>query len=344
MSNGVRVPAESGGVSIDIGEAESGPVPFWRRRRFLERATIVGLAVSLGVHLLLMLVAALVVVRFDGADAGGSGGETVDFAVLTETELMAPSDARVDLEVPTIEDLQTQALESTELLTDVSSTAAESLEASANVDLVTGAGDLSESSLGSESFGSGAAGAGSGASFFGLEAQGRRFAYIVDVSASMRQPTSSGRSRMELTQGELSRSVSDLVESAEFFVALYSDGPLLLGGRTGWTSAVELNKRSARRDIARIYPDGGTRPLGAFERVFGLDPPADAVYFMTDGEFDPGVPEAVARLNRGRRLPVHCIMFGEYGSDTVRQDVERMMRDIARRSGGRFIHVRGPTP
>ena len=67
---------------------------------------------------------------------------------------------------------------------------------------------------------------------------------------------------------------------------------------------------------------------------------------MTDGEVnDPQALAAVIRqLNKGDRIPVHCILFGDAGSPDARQRVESMMRNIARQSGGRFTHIREGRP
>jgi hypothetical protein len=47
--------------------------PRSRRRRLIERATLYGLAGSALIHLLVILIAALVTVRFNFGDAGNEG-------------------------------------------------------------------------------------------------------------------------------------------------------------------------------------------------------------------------------------------------------------------------------
>ena len=73
--------------------------------------------------------------------------------------------------------------------------------------------------------------------------------------------------------------------------------------------------------------------------VYGLEPRADAIYFMTDGEFKAEVVGLISQLNRRRRIPVHCILFGEVGNPTAQQRVESMMRNIAKNTGGRYTHI-----
>jgi hypothetical protein len=160
----------------------------------------------------------------------------------------------------------------------------------------------------------------------------------------MNADTPSGRTRMELTQRELDRSIDALLESAEFFVVFYSDRATPLGSRRMWTDATERKKLWARRELYRVYPDGGTRPITGFDQVFALRPPPDAIYFMTDGRFLHNVPEEITRMNDREMIPIHCIMFGDFANSGDRNEVERMMRKIASDSGGSFARVRGNQP
>ncbi len=340
---------ESAPSQPDIGWEIGVPAPqpaasrerLWR---LLRRATLVGAGASLAVHLVLWLIAALVTVSFTTPDAGGSAPGAVDFAVLTSVELSTIQQDALELESPAAPELPAADAAPVELMTDASGSEAITPELT-QIDTALGSGDVtSSSSFEAASSGSGAAGAGSGASFFGLEAQGRRFAYIVDRSASMNADTPSGRTRMELTQRELDRSIDGLLESAEFFVVFYSNTATPLGSRRLWSDATERKKLWARRELYRAYPDGGTQPMSGFEQVFKLRPPPDAIYFMTDGRFLASVPESIEQLNRRSRIPIHSIMFGEFSNSADRDEVERMMRRIAADSGGSFARVDGNRP
>lgn len=330
----------------DLGWEISASVDVPRSNRssvltLLRRATLVGAGASLAVHLILWLIAALVTVNFKTPDAGGAGPGTVDFAVMTSVELATLQHSALELESPAAPEMSAADVAPVELMTDASGADTFTPELT-QIDTALGSGDVtSSSSFDAAASGSGAAGAGSGASFFGLEAQGRRFAYIVDRSASMNADTPSGRTRMELTQRELDRSLDALLESAEFYVVFYSDSAFPLGSRRIWSDATQRKKLWARRELYRAYPDGGTRPLSGFDQVFKLRPPPDAIYFMTDGRFQADVPVAIERLNRRSRIPIHCIMFGEFSNSADRDEVERMMRSIAADSGGSFARVEG---
>lgn len=307
------------------------------RTGWLTRSVLIGLAASVVAHIAIILLVGLVRVPFSFADAGGTVGEEgPEFTITTESELESISTSLSEAEQQ--DDLSSGAL-AADLLASL-----EELDPSldpATLELPAAAGS---GSLG-DSFGSGAeAGAGSpgGASFFGLEASGQRFAYIVDKSSSMRTTDPlRAESRMALTQRELARSVDALVETAEFFVAFYADGAELLNNWRRWRPAIERNKLDARRSIFLVEPQGGTYPAEAFRLVLSMRPPPDAIYFMSDGRIENDVPAEIGRLNDRLRVPVHCIMFGDFVVDDERLAVERLMRRIASESGGSFTRAGG---
>lgn len=315
-----------------------------RRRRLMERATLYGLAGSAGIHLLLVLIAALITVRFTFGDAGGSGGEGVEFAVLNDAQLASSENPFLMLERTAVDTTTTESTVELDMLAETGEDRSiDDLSESLAPALDPGGGGLT--SLDS-STGSAGAGSGDGASFFGLEAKGRRFAYIVDVSGSMRATVGGEQTRWDLTRAELSRSILGLDAGAEFHVHLYETSSRSLFGVNEWTKASPSNKRLGSDALRLIEPDGGTEPQPAFEAVFKLDPEPDAIYYMTDGEVtDAGeFAAAVRRLNGRDRIPVHCILFGDAGSPDAQQRVESLMKNIARQSGGRFTHIREGRP
>lgn len=312
-----------------------------RSRRGLERATLYGLAGSALVHLLIVLLAALVTVRFSFGDAGGSAGSGVEFAVLDSDGLAEDAGPALRPDHAPVETSPSESASRLDLLADraedrtfndLSESIAPALEA----------GGGGSAAMEAET-GSAGAGSGSGSSFFGLEAKGRRFAYIVDLSGSMNGPAGPRGSRWDLTRAELARSVRALDEGAEFHVQLFADGAVSLFGVEAWSSSTPTNKRLTADALALQNPAGGTRPLPAFETVLRLSPRADAIYFMTDGEV-PGAAEfiaAVRRLNGRRPVPIHCILFGGPTDAEALRRVEGVMRSIAAQSGGRYRRIGG---
>jgi hypothetical protein len=174
------------------------------------------------------------------------------------------------------------------------------------------------------------------ATFFGVKATGRRFAYICDISGSMdRTIGSSHTKRIDVLRSELAKSIGGLPEDAEFFVCLFNGEASILGDNVEWDRATDDGKRLARRRMRQVGADGSTEPLHAFEIVFSLDPKPDAIYFMTDGEFDRAYARRIAALNEELHIPIHCITF-------VSKRGERTMQRIAQEAGGAYTHVPGP--
>jgi hypothetical protein len=314
----------------------AGPPSVPRRRGvfvWVRRAALAGVVATVVIHFGLALLASAWTVRFDAADAGGTSEDLVEFAVMTEAELASLEDSALSVEAPDAPVESESELSDLTLFDEAASAlldqiATDPVEMSVDV----GAGDLStETADGIDGSGAGSLG---GASFFGLTAEGTRFAYLVDVSSSMRDD-----GKIQTTQRELSRSVEGLAENGEFLIVLYSDSANPLGGSRSYRDATDRNKASARRQIADIYPSGGTQPLPGFELIFNQRTKPDAIYFMTDGRFDTAVAGEVARMNRRFRIPVHTILFGQPSSSAViRDQVRELMEQIARQSGGSFVH------
>ena len=175
-------------------------------------------------------------------------------------------------------------------------------------------------------------GGGSGAQFFGVEARGSRFAYVLDISGSM------AGERIELLQRALAASLGGLLDHASFAVVMYNHNALPLGQPGAWTIAGPNAVSATLSAFNSVRPLGATNPVPAFERVMQLSPPPDAIYFMTDGAFSSDVEEALLNIInaavRPNRVPVHCIML-------VERDAAPTMEEIARRTNGTSTHVEG---
>ena len=177
-----------------------------------------------------------------------------------------------------------------------------------------------------------AAGNGSGTSsgpssqFFQIRAKGRSFVYIVDCSSSM-----SGEPFEKACQ-ELIASIKALKSNQRFFVIFFSndaypqffprvDRRLL--------PANAANKQRVTRWVEGFTASGGTQPLDAIFQGLSLEP--DAMYLLSDGEFDPQIADELRQRNGGR-IPVHTIAF----MDLV---AEPLLEQIARENNGVFRFV-----
>lgn len=307
-----------------------GPAPDAPAFSWWENALIQGLLLSLVLHLSLGLVAAVVTMR-SAAPAALDESPEIELASMegsSLTELPA-------IPLPGAETaVQSIASEQQFTITDLSSPFVEPGQAGGDAGAMDDLGGAGGGGIG-DGAGDGLGGSGGEARFFGVEARGSRFAFVVDVSGSMQDPAKIGA-----LQAALIESIEGMLESAHFCVYLYSTGALPLMG-SGWSRASDDSKISAKRNILQIVPSGSTNPLPAFEQVLQLKPPPDAVYFMTDGVFSEEIqqelPIFIEQRNRSEssRIAVHCLTFQDRAA-------EKLMRRIARQSGGSYTHVEGP--
>lgn len=291
------------------------------------RGLRLGLAVSLTAHLLLLALLAMVGLSRGGG--AGQGEQQVQLAVMTEAQLEELTEAASLAQSPSP---RTQA-QAPQLNPLSQAQAPEVTTAIATPTQLTALGGAGAQGLGEGLDAPSGSGEGTGgASFFGVEARGARFVYIVDVSGSMEG------AKLKTLQIELTESIRRLPESAHFAVVLFSTDATPLGGQARWWKATEQAKGAIAREIRAIRARGGTNPLPAFETAFALKPKPDAIYFMTDGLFSESAAYEIAQINEGAGgalTPIHCISF-------VSREAASLMRAIADRSGGSYTHVEGP--
>jgi hypothetical protein len=101
--------------------------------------------------------------------------------------------------------------------------------------------------------------------------------------------------------------------------------------------ATEKQVAHTARWINYAEADGGTNPLPALLMALSLRP--DAIYFLSDGQFDPMTITQLRFRNRNsrrfnlRQIPIHTIAFFD-------RMTEPLMRTIARDSGGEYRFVK----
>lgn len=161
-----------------------------------------------------------------------------------------------------------------------------------------------------------------GTSFFGVEARGRFFVYVIDQSGSMIDDDRLTRATIELR-----RSVFALQSPQRFEVIAYNDDATTMPGGPIPRPADQRHKGMLRSWLRMIEPDGGTSPREAVLLALALRP--DAVFLLSDGDIPEGVVEVIAKANT-RRLPIHCVDMadGLAGDD---------LKHIAAQSGGRYV-------
>ncbi|CAG1009484.1 hypothetical protein PHYC_03708 [Phycisphaerales bacterium] len=307
---------------------ESLPPTLWQLVvRWVQRATVAAVTLSLLFHLAGWQVARFVMVGGVGAATAGAGDSegAIEMAVLTEGELDAIQGADVEVSTPSVPDAPI-AIETPQITTGDEGTGEGEGGGSpgeiGEIGDVGGGGDI-----GSGGEGLGLGGGGGGASFFGVEAVGNRFAYIVDVSASMDE------FRMNALRRELHKSIEGLLETSQFMIVKYSTESTLVGTEDGWQEASSNVKRQMKGHIEALMPEDNTIPVPGFNLVFAHRPRPDAIYFMTDGDFSDDEAEAIIAMYKTFKTPVHCICLGFQGG-------EPRMRKIARATKGTFTFVR----
>lgn len=314
----------------------------WTVGRVAGAVGLFGLAASIWIH----VVAAVAGVVF-GTWLGGSGvasglgrgereialGPRTSLAELASGEAAAPA-SLLDQAL----DAAAQATSLSSVMTEIPDPTALGGEAGVPGG---GAGDPAGFMTGGDGLGggSGVGGGGSGdggARFFGIEARGKRFAYLCDVSGSMDEE------RLGALKRELQESIDELSPGSSFAVILFSSESRILTG-DGWLEANPTNKAKTKNLLRAVQSYGGTMPLPGFALLFSsLRPRPDAVYFMTDGQIleraqdeDKMVAQITALSRSGPRpVPVHCVTLIETSSRQV-------MEKIARATGGKYRHVSG---
>lgn len=298
--------------------------------RIAKHAAAVALMLSVLFHVFGWIFANFIFIG-GGSGAGGAGREStpVEFAVMSEAALAEIDGAdKLEPDAPGVADSLISEQTPVELL---STPIGEDLSAMPGLGTgggLSGGGDVTSDGIGAG--GIGGAGGGGGASFFGIEAKGNRFVYIVDVSGSM-----SVGGKIEALKSQILESVNGLLESSHFLIILFSSDSKPLGGRAEWVEAGAAGKRFARLHLLPVIADGGTEPMNGFEMAFAMRPRADAIYFMTDGEFGEDPSDKIAYMNRSLKVPIHCICF-------VSNAGEETMKKIARQSKGTYTFVKGP--
>lgn len=295
-------------------------------RRGVDFAAMLGWIISLVIHLLIIAAVANIAWLGKGRGSGheievgivdGGGGGLIEYG---QDEGIEIAGGEVEFETFVNEP------EIAEEFDDVGVSAAEvSLSVSSGVSGV-GLVSASAGSIGWGEAGVSGGGQGSGgASFFGLEVKGGKFVYVVDKSGSMQ-----GRP-LENAKAELMRSISSLGDKQEFYVIFYDTGFQAMP-RPGLVKGSDANKRKCFTWVNSITADSGTDPTEAMKRALELRP--DAIWLLSDGQFDQKIAETIRQANGGGRVVISTIAF-------LNRNGEAVLRSIADQNGGKYRFVSG---
>jgi len=141
---------------------------------------------------------------------------------------------------------------------------------------------------------------------------------------------SSGDTRWRRAVAELLKSIAKLPTVARFQAYLYDSGLSSPPWNEDWVPAGSRGRSRVQNWVSRIVPGGGTQPVDAIQSALLLQPPPDAIFLLTDGEFpvEPALQVLQAMKAQGVRCPVHTVALGsQAGADTL--------RELSRITGGR---------
>jgi len=145
---------------------------------------------------------------------------------------------------------------------------------------------------------------------------------------------------------EIIRSVAGMTARQRFHVVLFSDGVPIESPPRRLVEANLRNKRSLAGFLKEVRAAGQTDPEAALKRAFAVlaraqrrkgDHTGQLVHLLTDGVF-PDNARALAlirRLNVGKKIRINTYLYGH-----CPPEAERVMKAVARDSGGRYKYVR----
>jgi hypothetical protein len=144
------------------------------------------------------------------------------------------------------------------------------------------------------------------------------------------------RGKFERARYELLHSIEQFKSDQRFYIIFYNEGAYPIDADEPLL-ATQDNLAKATNWIQQVEPTGGTNPLPAL--LFALTLRPDAIYLLSDGQFDPAVLQIMRTRNRQnlrtrmRQIPIHTIAFFD-------RIAEGLMRTIARNSGGEYRYVK----
>ena len=169
---------------------------------------------------------------------------------------------------------------------------------------------------------------------FGNGGNARKIVFLCDATGTM-------ISKLSGLKAELQKAVENLKPFQAFNIVFYTDGgKVLIADKNGLMVANTENKRKAFEWLAEVTASGTTDPIPAIEAAFKLQPTADLVYFLSDGEFNnlrsyDEVAGAVAKGTAGKKVKVNTILF-----ETYEKEAEKVMEKMANDNKGVYRYVR----
>lgn len=269
-----------------------------------------------------------------------SDGESGDFE-LASTSFAMPEVSATQSAVPEIEDLRVA-----ELTADLETLDGNLGQRSQSLTSVLQAGLETDSDLLSK-LNDGLSGLKTGAEFFGVVSEGKRFVFVVDSSNSMRG------GRFQDAKKEVIASVKRLSNDQAFYVLFFDNDTARMTFEPdtepvpGLVAATKENIDKLERWIGTIENEKSTNPLGAMQFAVAMIP--DVIYLLSDGQFtdkgktleflqisdSPG--ESISASNQSKRPKVVIHTIGFYSRDS-----EITLKQISDAYKGRYRFLPAP--
>ena len=171
-----------------------------------------------------------------------------------------------------------------------------------------------------------------GANFFGTEAPGESFVFIIDRSGSM-----NGK-RWEYAREELIYSLRRMPAGQRFFILCFASETNIMmdtpADQARYFTASDHAIEDVKYWLEDMKPRGGTKPLNSLRLAIDFKP--DAVFFLSDGEIGKQPLDMLRRINRdsktNEKIPIHTVhLLSIGGADNLEQ--------LAKENNGKFRSI-----
>ncbi|MFN0056322.1 MAG: vWA domain-containing protein [Planctomycetales bacterium] len=187
-------------------------------------------------------------------------------------------------------------------------------------------------STGTGTGGAGGEPGGGGTTFFGHQAEGTSFVYVLDASGSMGEHNALGAAKAELLA-----SLAQLQPTQQFQVIFYSEKvyPMVgAGGKPQLFWGTDPHRTRASQFVSGIQPLEGTRHLEALLQALSYNP--EVIFFLTDAGEPILYPADLERIKKrnGGRTQIHAVEFGKGANLKADNFIKRLARD----NGGGYVY------
>lgn len=196
----------------------------------------------------------------------------------------------------------------------------------AAVPATTGIGGDAGSAGGGEDGGGGGGGPGS---FFGIQAEGTRFVYVLDRSGSMNtRHKGPGNTRLGRVKLEIAGSIGTLTPEQQFYIVLFDQNVLAMPASQMQPAVPDVQNHYLQW-MAKIRANGETDPRAALAVALALQP--DAIFFLTDGDFSATIKRDLLTISQPGAA-IHTIALGSRRGHAV-------LKSLAENNAGTFTYV-----